>query len=577
MAAARTLWRIALAGGLAAAVLALAAAAPRPAAAQVTPVITAIGTTGCVAPGERLRVRGRHFGTAGGLQLVLRDPNTVVPLPVSSWNDRLIAATVPQKSALQPGKWYVLGIQHAQSGTWLSGQGRPLQICANSGLGAGGKTTVLPPPPDKPADKPTGKPDPSGNPSVPGGSQPDRPDPRPGDGQAAQPERLQPPAPAQPGAPGAPVPPGPAAADPDRLPDEILAITGTLADATALAQQVTPLGYAVRSLQELPSLGFAIMRLGLPGGTDVPAALDSLRQAFPATLFDANTLYEPEAAAGPSEATAAPRHYAKALIGWPAAGPRCAAGVAVGLIDTAVDSGHEALAGSDVVARSFIAAGVPPAPPDHGTAVAALLVGAPDSQASGLLPAARLYAAAIFSVKEDNRIVGTTDAIARAIDWLGQQGVRVVNLSLSGPGNQVMRLTAERAVENGMVLVAAAGNEGPNAAPVFPAGYPPVMAVTAVDASLQAYREANRGDYIDLAAPGVDVWSARGGQGGRYNTGTSFAAPFVAAAAALALAQNPDDPPQRVRDGLRQIARDLGTPGRDSTFGWGLLQPPAGC
>jgi subtilisin family serine protease len=174
-------------------------------------------------------------------------------------------------------------------------------------------------------------------------------------------------------------------------------------------------------------------------------------------------------------------------------------------------------------------------------------------------------------------VVGTTDAIARSIDWLGQQGVRVVNLSLSGPGNQVMRLTVERAHAGGMLLVAAAGNNGPNAAPVFPAGYPSVMAVTAVDASLQPYGSANRGGYIDLAAPGVDVWSARQGQGGRYNTGTSFAAPFVSAAAALALSQAPDAAPDSIRRSLQQGARDLGSPGRDNTFGWGLLQPPDGC
>src|SRR3546814_4413372 len=116
-----------------------------------------------------------------------------------------------------------------------------------------------------------------------------------------------------------------------------------------------------------------------------------------------------------------------------------------------------------------------------------------------------------------------------------------------------MRLTVERARAGGMRLVAAAGNEGPHAAPVFPAGYPSVLAVTAVDASLQPYRHANRGDYIDLAAPGVDVWSARRGQGGRYNSGTSFAAPFVAAAAALVLAQAPDAATETVR--RHQIGR----------------------
>jgi hypothetical protein len=511
------------------------------AAQQAQPTIAGVSVSGCVNLGDRITVRGSGFGRAGGRALMLRDPNVAVELPVSNWTDPSILATVPKHRQLVAGNWYVLGIQETRSGQWLSGRGQPLQLCA-----ADTRLTVVPPrPPVDPAPR------------------------------APEPRRLPPPAATTP--PGAPplpppAPPAPPAAAPDQEPDEVLATTATLADANALAQQAAGLGYTVRSLQELPALGFTLLRLGLPGGLDVPGALTALRQAFPATLFDANTLYEPDAAAAAGE----PRHYAKALIGWPENGPGCAAPASLGLIDTAVDRQHSALAGRAVTDRSFIAAGVPPAPPDHGTAVAALLVGAPDSPAAGLLPAARLYAAAIFALRED-RVVGTTDAIARAVDWLGQQGVRVVNLSLSGPGNQVMRLTVERAHAGGMLLVAAAGNEGPNAAPVFPAGYPTVVAVTAVDASLQPYGNANRGGYIDLAAPGVDVWSARQGDGGRYNTGTSFAAPFVSAAAALILVRSPDAAPDSVRRQLQEGSRDLGTPGRDSTFGWGLLQRPGGC
>ena len=533
---------------------AFAAAAPRTAEAQqaAPPTIVGIGVVGCVNFGDRITVRGSGFGRAGGRALMLRDPNVSVELPVSNWTDRSILATVPKHRNLARGKWYVLGIQESRSGTWLSGQGRPLQICDDEAVSLGGGSSIGVLPPNPPDPRP----------------EPRQPDPR---RQVQQPDRPQPPAPGA--APPLPVPPPAAAADPDQEADEVLAVAASLADATALAQQVTGLGYAVRSLQELPTLGFALLRLGLPAGLDVPAALVALRQAFPATLFDANTLSEPDAAADPA---GGPRHYAKALIGWPEEGPGCAAAVDIGLIDTAVDGQHSALAGRRLTGRSFIAAGVPPAPPDHGTAVAALLVGAPDSTASGLLPAARLYAAAIFALRDD-RVVGTTDAIARSIDWLGQQGVRVVNLSLSGPGNQVMRLTVERAHAGGMLLVAAAGNNGPNAAPVFPAGYPSVMAVTAVDASLQPYGSANRGGYIDLAAPVVDVWSAHQAQGGRYNSGTSFAAPFVSAAAALALSQAPDAAPDSIRRSLQQGARDLGSPGRDNTFGWGLLQPPDGC
>ncbi len=563
MAAARADWltrlRGSLLGGLLAAALAVLLPAQNTAQAQATPtaaqpVIMGIGLTGCVDFGATLKVRGRNLGRAAGRLLVIRDPNVSVALPVSSWNNRMIRATVPKSKKLERGKWYVLGIQEARTGNWLSGQGRPLQICDQTDSRGIDKNTTAQVDPGAGRDPGAREPAPR-RPAGSSAAPPQGPTPSPTPSPTPQPNQA-------------------AAANPDIVPDEVLAITASLADATALAQQLTGLGYAVRSLQELPALGFALLRLGVPGGQDVPTALDSLRQSFPAILFDANTLYEPDAA---SQAGGAPRHYAKALIGWPDEERACETSVDVGLIDTAVDTGHEALADRQVTARSFIAGGVPPAPPDHGTAVAAIIVGAPDSSSSGLLPAARLFAAAIFSLRDDNRIIGTTDAIARSIDWLGQQGVRVVNLSLSGPGNQVMRLTVERAHESGMVLVAAAGNEGPNAAPVFPAGYAPVVAVTAVDAALHPYSEANQGDYIDLAAPGVDVWSARGGQGGRYNSGTSFAAPFVSAAAALSLAQAPDASPQAIRQSLRQSARDLGTPGRDSTFGWGLLQPAGGC
>jgi len=536
------------------------------------PRVDGVSVVGCLDYGARIVVRGSGFGRAGGRALVLRDPDASVELPVARWTDRSISATVPKSRRLVRGKWYELGILDKASGGWISAQRRPLQICppqpsssgstgsSSTGRDATGSSRITAQPPDR-DDPRDPKPDPR----------------RPEPGTQPQPEptppRAAPEAPAPPPAP--PVPPAPpatAAADDQRVPDEVLAVTPTLAAATTLSQQVTNLGYSVRALQELPGLGFALLRLGIPGGQDVPTALTNLRQAFPAILFDANALYEPDAAA---RAAAAPRLYAKSLIGWTAPAEGCAAAPRIGLIDTAVDVSHPAFAGRDIAPRSFLAAGVPPAPPDHGTAVAALLVGAPQTDSAGLLPAARLFAAAIFSVKEDGRTVGSVDAIARALDWLSQEGVRVVNLSLSGPGNQVMELTAARAAAGGLLLVAAAGNNGPNARPVFPAGYPQVMAVTAVDAALQPYAVANRGDYIDLAAPGVDVWSARGGQGGRYNSGTSFAAPFVAAAAALLLHVSPDAAPNSLRQHLRQGARDLGTPGRDSTFGWGLLQPPA--
>ena len=86
----------------------------------------------------------------------------------------------------------------------------------------------------------------------------------------------------------------------------------------------------------------------------------------------------------------------------------------------------------------------------------------------------------------------------------------------------------------GIVVVAAAGNEGPSAPPGYPAAYEEVIAVTAVDRNLAAYRYANRGDHIDLAAPGVDVWTALPDRREGPQTGTSFAVPYVTAVVAVA-------------------------------------------
>ena len=97
------------------------------------------------------------------------------------------------------------------------------------------------------------------------------------------------------------------------------------------------------------------------------------------------------------------------------------------------------------------------------------------------------------------------DDIVRAVDWLHSQGVRVVNISLAGPYNKILDRGLEAAAERGMVIVAAAGNEGAGAPPRYPAAFDYVIAVTAVDADLRVYRRAGAGDHIDFAAPVPNV------------------------------------------------------------------------
>ena len=127
------------------------------------------------------------------------------------------------------------------------------------------------------------------------------------------------------------------------------------------------------------------------------------------------------------------------------------------------------------------------------------------------------------------------------------------------------------------MLVAAAGNNGPSAPPAYPAAYRDVIAVTAVDQDGTIFQEANRGDYIAFAAPGVRIWSPGGGSFGQYLSGTSFATPFVAAMAALTVAHEGSSDPDAVRQALVAHAQHLGPPGKNPIYGYGLLKAASAC
>jgi subtilisin family serine protease len=122
-----------------------------------------------------------------------------------------------------------------------------------------------------------------------------------------------------------------------------------------------------------------------------------------------------------------------------------------------------------------------------------------------------------------------------------------------------------------MRVVAAAGNDG-TTRPVFPAALTGVVAVTAVDVRRRHWPRANSGEYVAIAAPGVDVWTIDGIGRGYYATGTSFAAIFVSAALALGAPAQP-----ALGTWLKLHAEDLGPPGRDRLFGFGLLRAGGLC
>jgi subtilisin family serine protease len=247
------------------------------------------------------------------------------------------------------------------------------------------------------------------------------------------------------------------------------------------------------------------------------------------------------------------------------------------VIDTGINLDHDALKGQAIEVVALPALHANTSLPEHGTAIAALLEGRPGSSTPGLLPEAKLIAVDAFY--RDGGTADRTDvmSLVAAIEALAERGVRVINLSLSGPANAVLQNAIEAAQAEGIVVIAAAGNNGAGAEPAYPAAYPGVIAVTAVDQDLTVYRRATQDPYIDLAGPGVNVWTASAQGSGTMRTGTSYAAPFVSAAAGLLLASNPQLDSKAVQAHLEQHTRDLGKPGLDPTYGYGLIDMAGLC
>jgi subtilisin family serine protease len=156
-----------------------------------------------------------------------------------------------------------------------------------------------------------------------------------------------------------------------------------------------------------------------------------------------------------------------------------------------------------------------------------------------------------------------------------EQEVAVINMSLAGPDNNILERVISAATDKGAFIVAAAGNEGPAAATVYPAGYENVIAVSAIDKRKQPYRWSNRGDYIDYTALGVNVLSAQPQQSLGKESGTSMAAPMVSAALACLWFEHKKHNTLNRATVLNQLldqAVDLGPKGRDPIFGVGAIQ-----
>ncbi|MFF5705725.1 type VII secretion-associated serine protease mycosin [Streptomyces sp. NPDC012794] len=256
-------------------------------------------------------------------------------------------------------------------------------------------------------------------------------------------------------------------------------------------------------------------------------------------------------------------------------------GVRVAVIDTGVDRANPQLSGAlDTGAgRDFVDTKGGDGTNDsvgHGTKVAGLIAARPQQGTGfvGLAPEATV----IPIRQNDGQGNGNAATLAQAVDHAVAKGADVINISQdtdapltadSELGKAVQRALAAKAV-----VIASAGNDGLNGQKrrTYPAAFPGVLAVASSDRNNERAAFSQPGDFIGIAAPGVDMVSTVPGFGQCVDSGTSFSAPYVAGVAALLRAQHPQWTPQEVVWQIQNTA-ERSVNGRDDYVGWGVVDP----
>lgn len=335
----------------------------------------------------------------------------------------------------------------------------------------------------------------------------------------------------------------------------------SLAPTPAGLQAAIAASFSIIQDQTLDSLGMRIVTLQAPAGMTTRRALQQLRTLDRNGSYDYNHVYTQSASAEPTNVKSSEKPIAPS-IGKPIEKP--IADARVGLIDAGVATQHPVFRGNQIHTWGCDQQLIPTA---HGTAVASLLVGR-NEQFSGAAPGATLYAADVYCGQP---IGGSMTRIAAALAWLAEQQVPVINISLVGPDNVLLKQLVHNLIARGHIIVAAVGNDGPAAAPLYPASYPDVVGVTAVDAKDHVLIEAGRGKQVDFAAPGADMAAAVLTDSYAAVRGTSFAAPLVAGLLAAHIKTPQPEAATQAIAMLASTAHDLGSRGVDKTFGNGVV------
>jgi len=351
--------------------------------------------------------------------------------------------------------------------------------------------------------------------------------------------------------------------------DELLVLDPTPAYLAALPE----MGLAIREVTDLGSMGSKLYHMDIVDGRHPLHIRDHHQSRFPNVTVDVHHHFEHHAT---RKKRAVDKNYtARGATKWKKAGARCGRGIRIGIIDSGVDLKHPALKGVAHKHRSFKLKGQKPPNAIHGTAVTTILAGR--GAWGGLLPYAEYRTANIFHRGKRGKNVGSTKAIILALDWLLKEKVSVINMSIGGAPNALLRKAIQFVRKRGIIIVASAGNSGPfSKKKSYPAAYKEVIAVTALDKFERNAKFASSGDYLEFATPGVNIWTAVP-RGGRAMSGTSFAAPIFAGYAAAALKMNGVKGLKAVRNYFRKHSKDKAKKGWDKYTGWGLVQLKRPC
>ena len=345
---------------------------------------------------------------------------------------------------------------------------------------------------------------------------------------------------------------------------EVIVSLNAGSDAALVAELARDLGLQGDTLYASALLGTRVARFRIPDARSIADVVQQLSRDSRVEVVQPNYVFTASGAA----ATLPVPQYATQKLRLDDA-HKLARGkrVKIAVIDTGIDAGHPVFAGS--VHDSFNALTASKAEAEnHGTSIAG--IAAARSGFIGVAPDSEVLTARAFTAQSTGPAQSDTLAVLKSLDWAVMRGARVINMSFAGPEDPLLGRAIAAAVKQGAIVIAAAGNGGPDATPAYPAAFAGVIAVSATDSSDKLYAQANRGAYIAIAAPGVDIVAPAVKGAFDISSGTSLAAAHVSGIAALILEREPKLTPNEVRARLISAAHNPGRLAADS-LGAGII------